>query len=111
MTIYLDPPLLAASSNLPELQLERLPRLSEESGILLGLAPDGACHAVPVARSAVSSYLAISPLPPKRRFIFCCAIRRISAPGRYPASCLVVPGLSSHAFARAVIRRPKTNVA
>ena len=38
-------------------------RLTCVSGILLGLAPDEVYRAVPVARSAVSSYLAISPLP------------------------------------------------
>ena len=32
-------------------------------GILLGLAPDEVYRAVPVTRNAVSSYLAISPLP------------------------------------------------
>ncbi len=110
MTIYLDPPLLTVSSNLPESRLERLPRLPEGSGILLGLAPDGACHAAIVTNHAVSSYLAISPLPLAGRFAFCCAIRRIAAPGRYPASCLVVPGLSSPACAEAVIRRPHPNV-
>ena len=30
---------------------------------LFGLAPDGVCHASPVTRTAVSSYLAFSPLP------------------------------------------------
>src|SRR5271167_3670260 len=30
---------------------------------LFGLAPGGACHAVPVARSAVGSYPTLSPLP------------------------------------------------
>jgi len=30
---------------------------------LFGLAPGGACHAVPVARSAVRSYRTLSPLP------------------------------------------------
>ena len=33
------------------------------NGILLGLAPDEVYHAAPVTKSAVSSYLAISPLP------------------------------------------------
>ena len=32
-------------------------------GILLGLAPDEVYHATPVTRNAVSSYLALSPLP------------------------------------------------
>jgi len=31
---------------------------------LFGLAPGGACHAVPVARSAVRSYRTFSTLPP-----------------------------------------------
>ncbi len=30
---------------------------------LFGLAPDGVCPAIPVAGNAVSSYLAVSPLP------------------------------------------------
>jgi hypothetical protein len=33
------------------------------TGDLLGLAGGGVCRAAPVARGAVSSYLAISPLP------------------------------------------------
>ena len=33
------------------------------NGILLGLAPDEVYHATPVTSRAVSSYLAISPLP------------------------------------------------
>ena len=33
------------------------------NGILLGLAPDEVYHAIPVTRNAVSSYLAVSPLP------------------------------------------------
>src|SRR5271156_6296967 len=32
-------------------------------GFLFGLAPDGVFRALPVARQAVSSYLAFSPLP------------------------------------------------
>src|SRR5690606_454750 len=63
---------------------------------LFGLAPDGVCRAVRVATNAVSSYLAVSPLPldsalrprPGRapnyewRFAFCCTFRRLAAPGR-----------------------------
>ncbi len=55
--IPLGPPLLTASSSLPG---------SDASHVitpLFGLAPDEVCHAVRVATSAVSSYLAISPLP------------------------------------------------
>jgi len=33
------------------------------SWLLFSLAPHGVCHAVPVTRSAVSSYLTVSPLP------------------------------------------------
>ncbi len=111
MTIYLCAPLLAASSDLPELLPDRRPGHFEKCGVLLGLAPDGACRADSVARTAVSSCLAISPLPALRRAVsFCCAIRRIAAPGRYPASCLAVPGLSSRVFAQAVIRRPRRKV-
>jgi hypothetical protein len=42
-----------------------LPGSSASSAIapLFGLAPDGVCRAVRVATSAVSSYLAVSPLP------------------------------------------------
>lgn len=52
---------------------------------LFGLASGEVCRAVPVARSAVGSYPAVSPLPPKRRFVFCCTVCRIAPPGRYPA--------------------------
>jgi len=85
-------------------------------GFLLGLAPDEVYRAIPVARNAVSSYLAISPLPRRAetragRFAFCCTVCRVSAPGRYPASCPVVPGLSSsiaaggHPLPRSKIRK------
>jgi len=30
----------------------------------------------------VRSYRTISPLPPKRRFIFCCTVRRLTPPSR-----------------------------
>ena len=40
------------------------------NGILLGLAPDEVYRATPVARCAVSSYLAISPLPALRRAVY-----------------------------------------
>lgn len=59
---------------------------------LFGLAPGGACHAVPVARSAVRSYRTLSPLPhaiPTRegRFAFCGAIPGIAPGGCYPPPC------------------------
>ena len=51
----------------------------------------------PITKLSVSSYLAISPLPVFRRFIFCCTFRHLTVPGRYPAFCPVEPGLSSAA--------------
>ncbi|MDB5102747.1 MAG: hypothetical protein JWP91_436 [Fibrobacteres bacterium] len=68
MVIHLGRRLPAASSDLPDDRrsgpLLDLPALSRGGlAILFGLAPDGVCPAIPVARNAVSSYLAISPLP------------------------------------------------
>lgn len=57
--------LLRASSNQPGRPgLETGPSpLSREASSLFGFAPGGACHAVPVAGSAVRSYRTFSPLP------------------------------------------------
>ncbi len=69
--------------------------------LLFGLAPGGVYHALDVTIEAVSSYLAISPLPApfqrkgRWRCIFCGTFRRVSPPGRYPAPCPVELGLSS----------------
>ena len=63
MVIHLGRRLLAASSDLPDGLPERTvpgPRLGLAT--LFGLAPDGVYPATPVARGAVSSYLAFSPL-------------------------------------------------
>jgi len=61
--ISLEPPLPAASSNLPEMpQSETRATLT----FLFGLASSGACTAVFVTKNAVSFYLAISPLPVQR---------------------------------------------
>ena len=100
MTISLDESLPTASSDLPGISNSRGPQPVLADGFLLGLAPDEVYRAIPVTRNAVSSYLAISPLPRRAetragRFAFCCTVCRVSAPGRYPASCPVVPGLSS----------------
>jgi hypothetical protein len=59
---------------------------------LFGLAPGGACHAVPVARSAVRSYRTLSPLPHairtrEGRFAFCGAIPGIAPGGCCPPPC------------------------
>ena len=66
-------------------------RLGRTERPLFGLAPGGACHAVPVARSAVGSYPTLSPLPQRpeaeRRFAFCGAIPGVTPGGRYPPPC------------------------
>lgn len=54
--IYLDLMLPQGSSNLPEAR-------RAASTLLLGLASDGVYNALSVTSQAVSSYLAISPLP------------------------------------------------
>jgi len=55
---------------------------------LFGLAPDGVFLSRPVTRPPVSSYLAISPLLPKRkRYVSVALFRRVAPPGCYPASC------------------------
>lgn len=64
---------------------------------LFGLAPDGVCTALSVARKAVSSCLAFSPLPVSRWFVFCCTFLKVTFTGRYPASCPAELGLSSPA--------------
>ena len=53
-----------------------------------------------LAPQAVSSYLAVSPLPRTscdavRRSVLCCTSRRLAPPRRYLAPCSVEPGLSS----------------
>ena len=66
---------------------------------LFGLAPGGACHAVPIAGAAVRSYRTLSPLPDfafgfegraqrsfsgAGRFAFCGAVPGVAPGGRYP---------------------------
>ena len=43
---------------------------------LFGLAPHGVCPASRIAAAAVRSYRTFSPLPPKRRYIFCGTFRK-----------------------------------
>ena len=67
---------------------------------LFGLAPAGVCRAACVTTRAVSSYLAVSPLPEPgkpghRRFVLCGTFRRLATPRRYLAACPAEPGLSS----------------
>ena len=59
---------------------------------LFGLAPGGACHAVPVAGGAVRSYRTVSPLPHalltrEGRSVLCGAFPGIAPGGRYPPPC------------------------
>ena len=49
----------------------------------------------PVTRTAVVSYTAFPPLPPKEAVYFCCTGLGVTSTGRYPASCPAKPGLSS----------------
>jgi hypothetical protein len=60
-------------------RLERPTRRHDEQPyrLLLGFAPDEACHAASVASGPVVSCTTISPLPPRRRYIFCCAFSRV----------------------------------
>ena len=48
-----------------------------------------------VTTTAVVSYTAFPPLPPKEAVYFCCTGLGVTSTGRYPASCPVKPGLSS----------------
>ena len=98
--IPLDRPLLDGSRDQPG-RLRPMTALPRGAASLFGLAPGGACHAVPVARPAVGSYPTLSPLPrPKpRRFAFCGAIPGVAPGGRYPPPC--------HSGARTFLVRPK----
>ena len=88
MAIHLGPWLPMASCRLPgdraEVPLDRSPVVP-----LSDVAPGGACRAAAVARSAVSSYLAVSPLPPRTRAV--CSLWR--CPWGYPRRAL--PGTVS----------------
>src|SRR6056297_1397437 len=71
-------------------------------GYLLGLAPDGVYHAACLTAKRGEPLphhftLTSCLLPGERRYIFCCTFHRLTAPGRYPASCPLVFGLSSPA--------------
>ena len=91
--IYLDLTLLPGSSNLPGTRRAAVL-------FLFGLASDGVYTAASVTRSAVSSYLAFSPLPDILAVLFCCTGLGVTSTGRYPASCPMKPGLSSPAAFR-----------
>jgi len=70
---------------------------------LFGLAPRGVCLAEGCYQpSPVSSYLTVSPITLSGWSVLCCTCRHIfsNVPGRYPARCPVVFGLSSSACGR-----------
>src|SRR5690349_13595142 len=80
------------------------PKSEEMAGrpSLFGLAPGGACLAIPVTRNAVGSYPTLSPLPRTSpgRFAFCGAIPRLPGFPVHRADvirrlAIVEPGLSS----------------
>ena len=82
---------LARSSNLPSaggpetvlLQCKHWPSC-------LVLLPIGFVLPQSLSACAVSSYLAVSPLPRQAgRFIFCDTFHRVTPPGRYPVLCLI----------------------
>ncbi len=52
---------------------------------LFGLAPDGVYLAIFVAKNAVCSYHAFSPLPEFLAVIFCGTFPEVTLAGRYPA--------------------------
>ena len=64
MTIHLTHPSPGRSSRQPG-----SPAGDADAGSLFGVAPGGACHAVPVARSAVGPYPTVSPLPARMRAV------------------------------------------
>ncbi|AMY70197.1 hypothetical protein AKL17_2963 [Frigidibacter mobilis] len=110
MTIPLAPLLRRGSSCQPgPLGLKRpcggrLPGLPRARP-LFGIAPGGACRAVPVARSAVGSYPTVSPLPARRRcnplsaggFFSVALSLGLPRPGVTRHHCFMESGLSSHA--------------
>lgn len=89
--IPLGPRLPGGSSHLPARSSGRSARSTGVPRIacLFDVAPDGVWPAITVASDAVSSYLAISPLPrplaPPGRFVFCATFRRLG-PAK-PACC------------------------
>lgn len=73
MAIHLDLTSPSGSSSLPGRQSEQL------YSLLLGLAPDEACHAAPVTSRPVVSCTAVSPYRPEgRRSVLCCAISQVT---------------------------------
>lgn len=103
MTIPLPPPLPTGSSCQPGLLGLKFPYgglgcpTLTRAKPLFGIAPGGACRAVPVARSAVGSYPTVSPLPRKRGGLFSVALSLgLPPPGVTRHPYFMESGLSSH---------------
>ncbi len=85
--------------------------------LLFAFAPDGACQAVVLPRRwwSLTPPFQLFPLRgPKGpdaswSLLFCGAFRRVTPPGRWPASCPVEPGLSS--WLAALPREPRGRLA
>ena len=91
MIIYLGQPLPAGSSDPPESTTG-----SRIAFVSVLLRMEFTC-ARSVTTTAVVSYTAFPPLPPKEAVYFCCTGLGVTSTGRYPASCPLKPGLSSSA--------------
>jgi hypothetical protein len=94
----------------PTTALSSFAEATEDARSLFGLAPGGACHAVPVARHAVGSYPTLSPFPPdtpergRRGGLLSVALSLGSPPAGVTRRHVVVePGLSSTS-----LRRPRS---
>ena len=101
MAIHLDLTLPPGSSSLPEgfgrAALKRL---------LLGLAPDEACHATDCYQwpgGLLHRRFTLTRL--RGRSVLCCAISQVTLGGRYPPSCSMEPGSSSTDGSVAAIKR------
>ena len=90
-TIHLDLTSPPSSSSLPEgIGRAALKRL------LLGLAPDEACHATDCCqRSGGLLHRRFTLTGLDRRSVLCCAVSQVTLGGRYPPSCSTEPGSSS----------------
>ncbi len=108
--------LLLGSSDLPGSNSPLARRVKRAaSPPLFGLAPDGVCPAPLVADGAVSSYLAISPLPletaghasgrPSGRYRFCDTFRASGLGAGNPPLFTGHPALRSSDFAHHALRR------
>ena len=73
MAIYLGLQLLETSLRFTR-ALEARNQPAQCAAHLFNLAPDGACRAASVARSAVRSYRTFSPLPPESGGLFSVAL-------------------------------------